>query len=143
MYGRKEMWRCKQCAFGGDIAMMGKVKAYDNRVNVDKETGIQYKWMFLAKSHVKMKGAGPGGGLGPSFGCTECVDSGRRTNIYVDVKSLMEHISTAHHDGIRAAAKPADPFWQGETISGEGDWDLFIPAYAPHEVSSPVVWTMD
>jgi hypothetical protein len=142
MYGRKEQWRCKQCSFFGDITMNGKVKGYDNRVNVDKDTGIQYKWMFLAKSHFKVKGNGVGGGLGTSFGCTECVDSGRRTNTYVDVRSLMEHISTIHHDGVRAAAKPEDPFWQGETISAEGNWDLFTPTYAPHEVSSPVVWTM-
>jgi hypothetical protein len=143
MYGRKEQWRCKQCSFFGDITMIGKVKAYDNKVNVDKDTGIQYKWMFLAKSHFKVKGNGVGGSLGYSYGCTECVDSGRRTNTYVDVRSLMEHISTIHHDGVRAAAKPEDPFWQGETISAQGNWDLFTPTYAPHEVSSPVVWTMD
>jgi len=133
MYGRKEQWRCKQCAFTGEVFGTGKVKGFDNRAHLDPATRIQYKWMFLAKSHCKLKDKGVE--MGPSFGCTECVDDGRRTNTYVDAKALLDHISIAHQNGVRAAERPAEPFWQGEAISPEGSWDLYVPIY---DVGSPV-----
>lgn len=124
--------------FAGNATISGKTKSYDNRVQTDTTTGVQYKWMFLAKSHVKVLG-----GRAAQFGCTECVDQGRSTDIYADCAALMEHIHSHHLDGVKAAEKPADPFWQGESISPEGSWDLYLPTYQPYEIQSPIVWTMD
>jgi hypothetical protein len=116
IYGRKHIWQCKHCSFTGDTP---GGKAFDPRVLVDEATGIQYRWMFTAKSHAKTKGEAS------SFGCVFCADSGVGTAVYGQMSTLLAHISTAHKRITPEMAKTVKcTLGKGDT--GD-DWDIWLP----------------
>lgn len=68
-YNTKQMWQCTACRFQGGVFVSGaggggkkeKGKVVDPRVHVDVGSGVRYRWVFLAKSHVKVRDGGRGG----------------------------------------------------------------------------------
>ncbi|KAF2665818.1 hypothetical protein BT63DRAFT_459395 [Microthyrium microscopicum] len=122
MYGTSVTWQCKQCSFSGVCVGSKKPYAFDPRVQVDPETHVRYKWMFLAKSHVKKWG---GKWSNDSYGCVFCVDLGRKTGTFGDVKSLMAHIS-GEHTHVKEDVARKNKLIVGPVGEGQ-DWDINIP----------------
>jgi hypothetical protein len=90
--GMSSYWRCEKCNFEGpvhqtintsdDKKKKGKPeKIFDPKVRVSEEGGIRYRWTFLARCHVTLKGATsldtPKNGSWGSFGCIFCCAEGR------------------------------------------------------------------
>ncbi|KAI1628008.1 hypothetical protein EDD37DRAFT_678093 [Exophiala viscosa] len=84
--GMISFWRCEKCNFEGpvhntvnttdDKKKKGKPeRAFDPKIRVSEGGGVRYKWAFLARCHVSLKGMVPNetrdGSFG-SFGCIFC-----------------------------------------------------------------------
>ena len=90
--GMSAYWRCDKCNFEGpvhqsintsdDKKKKGKPeKAFDPKIRISDGGGIRYRWTFLAKCHVTLKGNVSGdtpkdGSFG-SFGCVFCCAEGK------------------------------------------------------------------
>jgi len=71
---------------------------HDGRVYTDDATGITYRWMFLAKSHLARKQSSISENVSDRFGCVFCVDEGRETAVFESAPALMGHIAADHGD---------------------------------------------
>jgi hypothetical protein len=91
--GMVAFWRCEKCNFEGPVhtsvgVAEGKKKgkperSFDPKVRVSEAGGVRYRWAFLARCHVPLKGmvphdtpAGRDGGFG-GFGCIFCCAEGK------------------------------------------------------------------
>lgn len=91
--GMVTFWRCEKCNFEGPVhnsvgIAEGKKKgkperSFDPRIRISASGGVRYKWAFLARCHVALKGIVPhdapasrDGGFG-SFGCIFCCAEGK------------------------------------------------------------------
>ncbi|KEF59173.1 uncharacterized protein A1O9_04017 [Exophiala aquamarina CBS 119918] len=91
-----QFWRCEKCSFEGPmhnsaVLSEGKkkqnwkpVKLFDPKIRTSESGAIRYKWAFLAKCHVVMKGMvpyetalGQSGAFG-TFGCIFCAAEGKQ-----------------------------------------------------------------
>lgn len=102
MYGQIPFWRCQKCYFEGPMAGTSKAtRSFDN--NIRRSNGIQYRWVFLAKSHVYVKDIpkASNGTLG-TFGCIFCCAETRQTPIFGNVKTLLEHLQL-HRENVPGA----------------------------------------
>ena len=115
------------------------------------KSGVRYKWIFLAKSHVKkknaefasrtssiMKGGGrersgsggngeqsaPMGGEKASFGCLVCSVQGRVSGVYGDVESLMGHVRA--HAGMDRELVVRAGGIVGREAGQDEEWDFNI-----------------
>ncbi|KIW67004.1 hypothetical protein PV04_06282 [Phialophora macrospora] len=85
-------WRCEKCNFEGpvhhtvnmsdDKKKKGKPeKVFDPKVRVSGSGGVRYRWAFLARCHVSLKGTmsldAPKDGSFGSFGCIFCCAEGK------------------------------------------------------------------
>jgi hypothetical protein len=93
MYTTKSMWRCKSCAFDGDVYGNKKPYQVDRRVFKALESGVQYRFLFLAKSHVKRKLLKDDN---TCFGCIVCANEGKGTSIFGNVETLCNHLVAEH-----------------------------------------------
>jgi hypothetical protein len=90
--GMTSYWRCEKCNFEGpmhqtintsdDKKKRGKPeKVFDPRVRISESGGVRYRWAFLARCHVTLKGMisldTPKDGSWGSFGCIFCCAEGR------------------------------------------------------------------
>ncbi|KAF2115672.1 hypothetical protein BDV96DRAFT_54241 [Lophiotrema nucula] len=153
MYNSHQIWGCRHCHFTGETfsaSVPGKKK---KAVIVDpgvysSAVGVRYRWIFLAKSHVKQKSFGPTPAsythtTSPSstthtshtssptcnFGCLICSTLGNVTGIYGNVETLMNHIFLEH---ARELVQDEKVRWKGKVVMGrvaaaEEEWDLNIP----------------
>ncbi|OAP60497.1 hypothetical protein AYL99_05499 [Fonsecaea erecta] len=92
--GMTSYWRCEKCNYEGpvhntvntsdDKKKKGKPeRVFDPRVRLSEGGGIRYRWAFLARCHVSLKGMAPidtpsgrDGSFG-SFGCIFCCAEGK------------------------------------------------------------------
>jgi hypothetical protein len=93
MYNTKLVWRCKWCAFEGEVFGAKKPYQVDHRVFTALESGVRYKFLFLAKSHVKRK---QGRDDNTCFGCVVCINEGKGTSIFGNVETLCNHLVVEH-----------------------------------------------
>jgi hypothetical protein len=86
-------WRCEKCNFEGPVYTSVNVsgtkkkgkpeRTFDPKIRVSETGGVRYKWAFLAKCHVNLKGMVPLGEAGSregsfgSFGCVFCCAEGK------------------------------------------------------------------
>lgn len=156
MYNRYQIWECKHCHFAGNVVTAPhptKKKKFETIVDPTvrvSTAGVRYKWIFLAKSHVKKKAMGEvqggrtsvavtssgskakGSGVAEAkeecnYGCVICSVEGNVTGIYGNVETLMNHIYQEHSRdmGEKVAAKSRCVVGR---VAGAGeDWDLNIP----------------
>ncbi|CAL8581413.1 hypothetical protein XPA_007105 [Xanthoria parietina] len=92
MYSSVRFWQCKSCKFEGRLIQpekKTKIKDFDPQVMVAE--GIQFRWVFLFKSHVECKDASPNP-LRSTFGCVFCCAEGRGTPVFRGAAALMEHM---------------------------------------------------
>lgn len=85
--GMTAYWRCEKCNFEGPVhetvntsdnkKKKGKAeRIFDPKVRVSESRGIRYRWAFLARCHVSLKGMVPQNtplGRDGSFGCFGCL----------------------------------------------------------------------
>jgi len=138
-YNSKQSWNCTRCAFAGPVfraapssptTKMAAAAAavWDPRVHASL-AGIRYRWLFLAKSHVKMKGDGSGGGAA-QFGCIVCCAEGRAaTCVYAGVEALMNHIALVHACGMSESTRAQVRCVVGRVAGPEEAWDLNVPVF--------------
>lgn len=96
MYSANLYWRCQKCMFEGRMtADKGtKRKSYDTQVH--NTNGIQWRWLFLFKSHVYLNDIlqNP---QASTFGCIFCCGVGKGTPMFGGVQSFMNHLQQ-HRD---------------------------------------------
>lgn len=94
MIATRTVWQCKQCHFQGRLFGSAKPYTIDPNVHTDEDTGIRYKWVFLAKSHTKVKlGAKLGEG---GYGCMFCSLANCQTGVWGSSDLLFRHIADEH-----------------------------------------------
>lgn len=108
MYNSKTVWKCKHCSFEGDVFGTKKPYDVDQKVYQAGDSGVQYRWLFLAKSHTKRKAVLPSMATAflkgnqtdeRSYGCVFCVGEGKETAIFANVEMLCEHLLNEHGTG--------------------------------------------
>ncbi|QDS75574.1 hypothetical protein FKW77_005991 [Venturia effusa] len=108
MYNSKTMWRCKHCTFEGDAFGPKKPFDIDQRVYQKGASGVQYRWLFLAKSHTKRKVVLPSMATPflkdsqvekKAYGCVFCVGEGKETAFFGEVEMLCDHLLNEHGTG--------------------------------------------
>jgi len=124
MYNTSTIWQCRHCAFSGDVFGKKKPYSFDTRIHVVADNGIRYRWLFLAKSHVKCKSSSS---RGDSYGCVFCADEGSSTAIFGTASTLLNHI-WAEHRGMRLDIAKRNMCALG-SVDNDEEWDLNIPSY--------------
>jgi hypothetical protein len=153
MYNSSQIWQCKHCYFeGASFANPDPAKRSKKDHVVDPHiytsaVGIRYRWIFLAKSHVKKKAfnsadpvkisathkrqAGSGVAVEDvdcSFGCVICSVEGNVTGIYGNVETLMNHIYMEHvgPGGMSDSTLARSKCIMGRTAGADEEWDLNV-----------------
>ena len=105
MYAAAKYWQCKQCKFEGRLVPTDKKKAgYDMRV-FKLVQGVQFRWEFMFKSHVRLNDSANGDPTKATFGCVFCCAQGAGTPQFDGVANFMKHL-VVHRD----------PLPQGEVL---------------------------
>ncbi|KAI9721012.1 MAG: hypothetical protein M1812_002491 [Candelaria pacifica] len=131
-YTYSEFWKCQKCLFEGFVHGSERAKGFDTRVHA-ANSGILYRWVFLAKSHAfKGRYGGRGGGDTEWYKCIFCVAEGTTTieddQVFSGKEDLMTHLRETHTD-----RKPSEEILERtKCISGriadEGEYfELCIP----------------
>ena len=106
--------------------------------------GIKYRWLFLAKSHVKNRNHASAATRGPkpskpvgvrpddgdsdcNYGCVICSVEGNVTGIYGNAETLMNHIFMEHVRSMSEKTRLKSKCILGREARKEEDWDLNIP----------------
>ncbi|OCK86368.1 hypothetical protein K432DRAFT_376868 [Lepidopterella palustris CBS 459.81] len=145
LYSTVSVWQCKHCLFQGDTFTIttpsakpkGKPKkeiTVDPNVHVSA-VGIRYRWVFLAKSHVKKKSmptsnmaTSNGGEKGEcNYGCIFCCTEGKSTGIYGNVQTLMNHVFLEHAKGMKEDVRERTRCIMGREAGKEEVWDVNVP----------------
>ncbi|TKA79249.1 hypothetical protein B0A49_00909 [Cryomyces minteri] len=116
-------WQCRSCEFRS-IAV-GKAKALDPRV-YKATCGIRYKWVFLAKSHVRNKSPTATKET-YNYGCVFCSVDNKETGIYGSVDMLMDHIYVDHAGNITPDVAKLTDCVVGRVAGPEEAFDVNIP----------------
>ena len=125
-----QYYKCKKCNFEGLMVedASGR-KGVDTRVY--SAEGIQYRWEFLFKSHVRMKGAMANPSL--TFGCIFCCAEGKGTPTFGGVQSFIAHLQ--EH---RGRLPTGEVLYRtncivGEVASPTRDFDINLSSFQPSE----------
>jgi hypothetical protein len=120
MYGKTTFWQCRQCSFQGDS--FGKQATLDERVHTH-QSGINYRWVFLAKSHTKRKSDK----VDPTYGCIFCCAEGRTTGIYGNADTLLNHIFMDHSKQMGRNVQDQNKVIFGRVAANHEEFDINIP----------------
>ncbi|KAF2712314.1 hypothetical protein K504DRAFT_531433 [Pleomassaria siparia CBS 279.74] len=144
MYNTVQIWQCKSCLFQGDtFTAPHPTKRNKKDITVDPSihtsaVGIRYRWVFLAKSHVKKKTLSDIK-VAPvhanrtddkedcNYGCTICSVEGNVTGIYGNVETLMNHILLGHTRTMSEKTCAKAKCILGRPAQADEEWDINIP----------------
>ena len=91
MYNSAKYYQCKQCKFAGRLIPIDKkTNGFDMRVFKIVQ-GIQFRWEFMFKSHVRVKEA-CSDPTKATFGCIFCCAEGRGTPVFSGIQTFMNHL---------------------------------------------------
>ena len=91
MYNSAKYYQCKQCKFAGRLIPIDKeTNGFDMRV-FKLVQGIQFRWEFMFKSHVRVKEA-CSDPTKATFGCIFCCAEGRGTPLFGGIQTFMNHL---------------------------------------------------
>src|SRR5690242_19655864 len=133
MFNTKEVWECKSCNFRGNtysITYPSKKNKTETIVDPNIHTsksGIRYRWIFLAKSHVKKK-TSDSTNEECNYGCVVCSVELKVTSIFGNVDTLMFHLHEHASDMSQTTMKQTKCI-VGRTAGAEEDWDINIPLF--------------
>lgn len=134
MYNVKEIWECKQCSFRGNtysVIYPGKKSKKETVVDPNIHTsksGIRYRWIFLAKSHVKKK-TPDSANEECNYGCMICSVELKVTSIFGNVDTLMYHL-LEHVSEMTQKSMMQTRCIVGRTAGADEDWDINMPLFA-------------
>ncbi|KAF2834724.1 hypothetical protein M501DRAFT_507905 [Patellaria atrata CBS 101060] len=135
MYSTLSYWKCRECTFQGPA--FGQKPYYVDPKIYTASCGIQYKWIFLAKSHVKKKGypIAPGKFMHEeyNYGCMFCCVEGRTTGIFGNSETLMNHVFMEHRSLSHDVAERTRCII-GDPVPGK-PFDIIIPAMPIEDVT--------
>jgi hypothetical protein len=132
MYNTKEVWECRSCNFRGNTysIMTGKKgkkeTITDPNIHTSK-SGIRYRWVFLAKSHVKKK-TPDSTSEECNYGCVICSVELKVTSIFGNVDTLMYHL-LEHVSGMSQKSMLQTKCIVGRTAGPHEDWDINVPLF--------------
>ena len=143
MYNTTQIWQCKNCLFQGEtFTIPHPTKKNKKEIVVDPNVytsavGIRYKWIFLAKSHVKKKTLSDSARSAVTFkteeredcnyGCSICSVEGNVTGIYGNVETLMNHIFLEHVRTMSDKTMAKTKCIMGRVAQLDEEWDINIP----------------
>lgn len=89
MTGQGQYYACrgKRCVFEGPAVMYEQGWSYDR--NLRSRTGLKYRWLFLAKSHIPQERVK---NKLYDFRCLICVLLGDKSSIFHGTNHLLEHV---------------------------------------------------
>lgn len=133
LYNDVPYWRCSKCMYEGPVRghESRKTWKFDGQVRTDATTGIRYRWVFLAKSHVPAKRleCATDGSSGP-FGCIFCCAMHHGpAPVLGNLASFMEHLVQQHREirsGFEALLERTRCV-VGRVAAISEDFDLNIP----------------
>jgi hypothetical protein len=134
MYNTKEVWECRSCNFRGNtytVTLPGKKAKKETIVDPNIHTsksGIRYKWIFLAKSHVKKK-TPDSAGEECNYGCVICSVELKVTSIFGNVDTLMYHL-LEHVSDMTQKTMLQTRCIVGRTAGADESWDINVPLFA-------------
>ena len=134
MYNTKEVWECRSCNFRGNtytVTLPGRKARKETIVDPNIHTsksGIRYKWIFLAKSHVKKK-TPDSAGEECNYGCVICSVELKVTSIFGNVDTLMYHL-LEHVSDMTQKTMLQTRCIVGRTAGTDEDWDINVPLFA-------------
>ncbi|KAK2802902.1 hypothetical protein FQN51_004165 [Onygenales sp. PD_10] len=120
MFSQILFWRCSKCLFEGPMNLSSENpptmtmhapsfsrttpldkpgRSFDHRVRVHAETGVRYRWAFLAKSHAFCRDVPKAtDGSTCSYGCIYCCSERRGpAPVFGNIDTFMHHLRL--HDG--------------------------------------------
>lgn len=134
MYNTQEKWECKSCTFRGNTytvthpSRRGKKETVVDPNIHTSESGIRYRWIFLAKSHVKKKT--PDSTHDEcNYGCVICSVELKVTSIFGNKETLFNHIHT-HASEMSQTTMKQTRCIVGRTAGTDEDWDINVPLFA-------------
>jgi hypothetical protein len=135
MYATKEIWECSECTFKGSCFSTPhpskknkEITIVDPRIHTSGSQ-IRYKWIFLAKSHIKKKST-ESHVEDSNYGCVFCSLQDTVSSVYGGVETLMNHIATFHvADMSENTRKKAKCVIGRMPRAEETDWDINIPVF--------------
>lgn len=135
MYNTKDIWECRECTFKGatfsaphPTKKNKEITVVDPRIMTSKSQ-IRYKWIFLAKSHIKKK-TSESHTEGSCYGCVFCSLEDRVSSVYGGVETLMNHIALCHVAGMSENTRRKARCVVGRMPGmGETEWDICIPIF--------------
>ncbi|KAF2027396.1 hypothetical protein EK21DRAFT_72049 [Setomelanomma holmii] len=136
MYNTKELWECTSCTFKGSTfpaphptKKNKEITVVDPRI-ATSASGIRYKWIFLAKSHVNKK-AGDSHTDESNYGCVLCSLEDKVSSVYGGVETLMNHIALCHVADMSENTRRKARCIIGRVAGkDETEWDINIPVFA-------------
>ena len=134
MYNTKDVWECRSCNFRGNtytVTLPGKKAKKETIVDPNIHTsksGIRYKWIFLAKSHVKKK-TPDSAGEECNYGCVICSVELKVTSIFGNVDTLMYHL-LEHVSDMTQKTMLQTRCIVGRTAGTDEVWDINVPLFA-------------
>lgn len=134
MYNTREIWECRRCNFRGNTYSLVHHGKKDKRETIvdpnihTSKSGVRYRWIFLAKSHVKKKSP-DSANEECNYGCIICSVEMKVTSIFGNVDTLMFHL-LEHVAGMTQAAMKQTRCIVGRIARAEEDWDINVPLFA-------------
>ncbi|KAL6152099.1 hypothetical protein ACJBU6_08987 [Exserohilum turcicum] len=132
-YTTRQLWGCKCCSFTGDLLKAPhptkkskQIDVVDDRIKLS-QSGIRYRWIFLAKSHVKKKSMDATGE--GSFGCILCCFQDRVSEVYCGVEALMNHIALVHVGEMSEQVRRKANCILGVVAGSDDDFDINVPIF--------------
>ncbi|RAR05291.1 hypothetical protein DDE82_004038 [Stemphylium lycopersici] len=137
-YSTSQVWGCKSCTFTGDVCKAPhptkknkSIDIIDPRIKLSK-SGIRYRWIFLAKSHVKKRAADPSAN-DDNFGCVFCCLQDKVTGVYGGVETLLNHISHVHAADMSEQVARKAHCVVGRVAAKEEEFDINVPIFGQVE----------
>ncbi|EMD58310.1 hypothetical protein GGP41_009707 [Bipolaris sorokiniana] len=145
LYATKSLWACKSCTFTGDVFKAPHptkknktLDVVDPRIKVSN-SGIRYRWIFLAKSHVKKKagaasaeansGSTSAASNDDNYGCIFCCLQDKITGVYGGVETLMNHIAQVHVADMSEVVRRKAHCVLGRVAGTNEEFDINIPIF--------------
>ncbi|KAF1953518.1 hypothetical protein CC80DRAFT_507031 [Byssothecium circinans] len=145
MYSTCQVWQCKHCCFEGmSYIIPHATKPHKKETVVDptiytSSVGIRYRWIFLAKSHVRQttppskqisatRRARDDSGGGTAFACLVCSVKRSVSGVFGNVEMLMNHIFMEHARPGRLEEEvlsKAGCVW-GRVAGADEEWDFNV-----------------
>lgn len=122
-YDQSSFLKCKYCEFHS-ASYKRTLRSVDPTV-LTTPCGIRYRWIFLAKSHIKASKASQA--ASPNYGCMICCAEGRGTMVFGNPETLMDHIHLEHGRQMSAEMQMRTKTIFNRWADEREDWDLNIP----------------